>query len=548
MAMRTPPSWLQAGSHTAENDRLNTQGLVNTAGVSAGTNDLLVTQSGTPAMTVSVAAGWGWVLGTTTSTQGMYSTYNDAATTLTVTTANPTNPRIDIVCMSVRDAAYTGASNDVILQVVAGTAAASPTVPATPASSIVLAQIAVAAGATSIVNANITDVRTRAKTALPISTTAAAQLTGIPESGVTNLVDDLASKMSYALPTNVQTTTTYTAVIADQNKVTTLNNASAVTVTIPPQSSVVWVANTVLRYSNLGAGVVTFAGGAGVTVTNTAGTLAQYQSADLIRTGSDAWTVLPFAGGSAKATVSSTTGSPTITTVGSQTCYLFSGSGSITCTAGSARVLIVSGGGGGGTSGNGAGGGGAGGMVEQFLVLTAGTVTVTVGSGGAIATNGADSSFGSYLSSLGGGKGGNYAAGAGSTGGSGGGGGGGTAGAGAGASGTTASYYVTGFTGGNGVNDGATPSGGGGGGASANGGAASPNFGGTGGAGRSSSITGSAVTYAGGGAGRGWNGGGGTGGAGGGGNAGASGTANTGGGGGGNGGSGGSGVVILLIG
>jgi hypothetical protein len=44
--------------------------------------------------------------------------------------------------------------------------------------------------------------------------------------------------------------------------------------------------------TNLGAGVVTFAGGVGVTVTNTAATLAQYQTATLVRTGSDAWTVI----------------------------------------------------------------------------------------------------------------------------------------------------------------------------------------------------------------------------------------------------------------
>jgi hypothetical protein len=59
---------------------------------------------------------------------------------------------------------------------------------------------------------------------------------------------------------------------------------------------VTWVANTTLNVTNLGAGVVTFAAGAGVTVTNTAQTLSQYQSAQLIRTGSNAWTVVPTSG------------------------------------------------------------------------------------------------------------------------------------------------------------------------------------------------------------------------------------------------------------
>lgn len=170
MAIRTPPLWLQGGSHTAENDRLGMQGIVGTQGVGAGSGEMQVTQSGTPAMSVVVAAGWAWILGTTSATQGMYSTYNDANTTLTVTAANPSLPRIDRVCVTVRDAAYAGASNDVILQVVAGTAAASPSAPATPASSLSLATIAVAAGATTITNANITDTRTRAALSMVSST------------------------------------------------------------------------------------------------------------------------------------------------------------------------------------------------------------------------------------------------------------------------------------------------------------------------------------------------------------------------------------------
>ena len=100
-----------------------------------------------------------------------------------------------------------------------------------------------------------------------------------------------------AIPTyNAQTGTTYTFVLADTSKTVTASNAAASIYTIPPQASVVWVADTTLSVTNLGAGVVTFAGGAGVTVTNTAQTLSQYQSAQLIRTGSDAWTVVPTSG------------------------------------------------------------------------------------------------------------------------------------------------------------------------------------------------------------------------------------------------------------
>jgi hypothetical protein len=100
-----------------------------------------------------------------------------------------------------------------------------------------------------------------------------------------------------AIPTyNAQTGATYTFVLADTGKTVTASNASAQTYTIPPTASVAWTANTTLRVLNLGAGVVTFAAGAGVTVTNTAQTLTQYQSAKLVRTGLNAWTVAPDSG------------------------------------------------------------------------------------------------------------------------------------------------------------------------------------------------------------------------------------------------------------
>jgi hypothetical protein len=160
MPLRTPPSWLQNGSHPAENDRLTTQALWAQTGVRR-TGDLAVSQSGTPAMSVSIAAGWAAIVGTTQSNMGVYTVYNDAAATATVTAANPSLPRIDRVVATVNDSAYTGSINNVVFAVVAGTAAASPTAPATPANSISLATIAVAAGVTTILNANITDTRIR---------------------------------------------------------------------------------------------------------------------------------------------------------------------------------------------------------------------------------------------------------------------------------------------------------------------------------------------------------------------------------------------------
>lgn len=112
-----------------------------------------------------------------------------------------------------------------------------------------------------------------------------------------------------AIPSyNAQTGTTYTFALTDVGKTVTASNAGAQTYTIPPTASVAWPTNATLYVVNLGAGVVTFAAGAGVTVTNTAQTLAQYQSARLVRTGLNAWTVTPDSGTSSGLTlVSSTT-------------------------------------------------------------------------------------------------------------------------------------------------------------------------------------------------------------------------------------------------
>lgn len=165
MALRTPPSWLQNGTHPAENDRLTMQAIFSSTGV-IGSNSLGVTQSGTPGMSVQIASGWASIIGTTQANMGAYTAYNDASVTAAIATADATNPRIDLVCLTVNDSYYTGSTNNVVVTVVTGTPASSPTVPATPANSIALAKVAVAANATSITNSNITDLRSTVSTNL----------------------------------------------------------------------------------------------------------------------------------------------------------------------------------------------------------------------------------------------------------------------------------------------------------------------------------------------------------------------------------------------
>ena len=230
----------------------------------------------------------------------------------------------------------------------------------------------------------------------------------------------------------------------------------------------------------------------------------------------------------------------------------------------SASYLNVAGGGGGGSNG----GGGAGGLLSGSTSFAPGvTYSVVVGAGGAgigssgtIATNGSNSTITGLTAAVGGGGGASWASTAltANSGGS----GGGAGASDSGGNGTPgSSTFGQGNTGGIGFLGSTVNAGGGGGGAAAIGGNATSRIGGNGGAGASSSITGSAVNYAGGGGGgTGSTNTAGTGGAGGGGNGavattGSAGTANTGGGGGGggysgvfnSGGAGGSGVVILSV-
>jgi hypothetical protein len=132
-----------------------------------GAGDFAVAQQGTPTMGVKVGPGRAVVrFGNASSlTAGASTIFNDADTNVALAAADPTNPRIDLVCIEIRSLTeYGQAANDARFFVIQGTPAASPAVPAVSAAPncLVLAQVAVAAAAATIVNANITDKRTRA--------------------------------------------------------------------------------------------------------------------------------------------------------------------------------------------------------------------------------------------------------------------------------------------------------------------------------------------------------------------------------------------------
>ena len=95
------------------------------------------------------------------------------------------------------------------------------------------------------------------------------------------------------LTLNAQTGTTYTFVLADNGKLVTLDNASAITVTVPANSSVAYATGAIINLQQIGAGQVTVAAAAGVTINGTGTkTRAQWSAASLVKTATNTWTLI----------------------------------------------------------------------------------------------------------------------------------------------------------------------------------------------------------------------------------------------------------------
>lgn len=204
--------------------------------------DLVVTEkSGTPNMSVDVAAGRALILGTQNTLQGTYFVENDAVVNLAVTAADPTNPRKDLVVVEVRDSFYTGgAPDDGRLAIVTGLAASPALRPALPENSLELNEIDVAAGATSIVNAKLNEsrvlwVQNRAgsilNAALAAGIDAAKVTTGtLPTARLDTVAFEGRLSSAQSIPNNVLTAVSWTSEVTDTHNG---HLASGTTWTVP---------------------------------------------------------------------------------------------------------------------------------------------------------------------------------------------------------------------------------------------------------------------------------------------------------------------------
>jgi hypothetical protein len=165
MTVQNPPWAIASQNQTPGSWRRMLDFLFNSRqGVVTG---LTVTQRAAGAnMSVDVSDGAAIINGKSSATQGFYFVDNLGVQNVPISPAHPTLARRDAIIATVVDDSFPGGGSGppgFRLDTVDGTPAASPTYPSIIASSvgsaIVIAGVEVAAGATSITNANITNVQ-----------------------------------------------------------------------------------------------------------------------------------------------------------------------------------------------------------------------------------------------------------------------------------------------------------------------------------------------------------------------------------------------------
>ena len=131
-----------------------------------------------------------------------------------------------------------------------------------------------------------------------VSVGSTGDITGITtgtDSGLSGGVTSGTATLRLKLEFDAETGTTYTLVAGNLNQLVTLNNASPITLTVPPS---IFSAGDVINIAQIGAGQVTLAQGAGVTINSTGATAtapklrARYSAASIICTASNTFLVV----------------------------------------------------------------------------------------------------------------------------------------------------------------------------------------------------------------------------------------------------------------
>ena len=201
MSVETPGWVNESGSYSSEQTRravfaayartgANSPGII-AGGLISGT-DLQLSAPGS-GLSVNVSTGECIIGGTEGVRQGGYYCLNESSANLTISAANPSNPRIDTVCATVSDSGYTepsgGSGNQWALQVVTGTPTSGATLTnlngaaSLPLSSLLLGYVLVPASASSITSGDILNVATIVLSSLTGTWVPLVRATGVNSPG-----------------------------------------------------------------------------------------------------------------------------------------------------------------------------------------------------------------------------------------------------------------------------------------------------------------------------------------------------------------------------
>lgn len=182
-------------------------------------------------MNVTVAVGTAIIPSAAGTTDGVYRVVNNQTRTLTATTADSVNPRIDLVVAGATDNGNNTSS--AYVSIVAGTPAASPAPPSVPPNAFALAQVRVNANATTITSGNITDVRTfqcAPGGILPVASTGAAP-SGVPGQYAYDTANDRLFHMAQAGPRQARTLPWAPVTVANSANVTNTGSETTILTT-----------------------------------------------------------------------------------------------------------------------------------------------------------------------------------------------------------------------------------------------------------------------------------------------------------------------------
>lgn len=208
MAEITPPAWMEAGSYAAQADRQALMALMQpdpatgAFGPAGGVRPagLAVAAQSIPDMSVTVASGTAFVPASIAANAG-WVCVNNGLRTVSIAASDPTDPRIDLIAARCYDAADdVGPTSSWALEAVQGTASSSPSAPAVPANTVVLASVSVPAGATTVTSAAITDKRTWSVALGGIQPVLSANMPASPYPGRTVHQVDTGQVLTYQGP------------------------------------------------------------------------------------------------------------------------------------------------------------------------------------------------------------------------------------------------------------------------------------------------------------------------------------------------------------